>query len=267
MTENKQKNILVTGCAGGMGNAVCRLFSSNGYRVFGLDRKEPDERLCEFIQCDLTDGNSVDEAFTRVSGEVESLYAIIHLAGKYDLNSLIEMPEEEFTGIFNINVFSMYRVNKAFISLLGTGSRIIMISSELAPLDPLPFTGIYAITKTTISKYAYSLRMELQLKGIDVIEVRPGAVDTGFLGVSVDCINDFTEKTGTYKYSAENFRKITNSVESRCISPDKLAEKLLKIAAARRPRFVYNINRNPLLIILNLLPDRFQTWVIKEIIK
>ena len=52
--------------------------------------------------------------------------------------------------------------------LLYTSSRIITITSELAPLNPLPFTGIYAITKSTLDKYCYSLRMELQLLGIDV---------------------------------------------------------------------------------------------------
>ena len=47
--------------------------------------------------------------------------------------------------------------------LLKKGSKIIITTSELAPLDPVPFTGSYAVTKGALDKYAYSLRMELQL--------------------------------------------------------------------------------------------------------
>ena len=79
------------------------------------------------------------------------------MAGIYDLNSLIEMKEEDFVRIFDINVFSIYRINKTFAPLLKEKGKVIIVSSELAPLDPLPFTGIYGITKSTVEKYAYYL--------------------------------------------------------------------------------------------------------------
>ena len=63
--------------------------------------------------------------------------------------------------------------------MLKNGSKILITTSELAPLDPLPFTGIYAVTKGALDKYAYSLRMELQLLGMRVSVLRAGAVDTG----------------------------------------------------------------------------------------
>lgn len=64
--------------------------------------------------------------------------------------------------------------------MLANGGRIVITSSELAPLDPLPFTGLYAITKSAVEKYAYSLRMELSLHGISVSVIRPGAVNTDY---------------------------------------------------------------------------------------
>lgn len=212
----------------------------------------------------MVDGNGISD--NKECHDSMFLDGIIHAAGKYDLNSLVEMPEKDFVGIFEINVFAIYRVNKAFIGLLGKGSRIVITASELAPLDPLPFTGIYGITKTTIEKYCHSLRMELQLLGIKVIELRPGAVRTGLLDHSMNRIDSFVNETELYKYSGQNFKKIATSVESKSITPETLAEFIFKVFNKRNPKFIYNINRNPLLLLLNALPDRFQTWVIKQIL-
>ena len=147
------------------------------------------------------------------------------------------------------------------------GSRIIITTSELAPLDPLPFTGIYAITKSTLEKYAYSLRMELQLLGISVSVIRPGAVDTGMLGASTTALDRFITDTEHYSCNAERFKKIVESVETRKIAPEKLAKLVAKPIKAKNPKYIYKINRNPLLLILNILPQKLQTKIIKAILK
>ena len=74
-------------------------------------------------------------------------------------------------------------------------------------LDPLPFTGIYAVTKAALDKYAYSLRMELQLLGIGVSVLRAGAVDTGMLGASTDALDRFYDSTRLYTCNAERFKR------------------------------------------------------------
>ena len=84
-------------------------------------------------------------AFNAVKEKGVELDAIVSAAGIYELDSLVEISEEDFIRVFDVNVFSIYRVNKAFLPLLKQNGKIIMISSELGPLDPLPFTGLYAI--------------------------------------------------------------------------------------------------------------------------
>ena len=157
-------------------------------------------------------------------------------------------------------------MNKAFVDLLKPNGKVIITSSELAPLDPLPFTGLYGITKTTIEQYAYSLRMELQLLGYQVAVIRPGAVDTKLLDISTTKIDNFEKTTTHYKYNAGRFKRITNKVESRKILPEKIANLAYKIANKKKVKYVYEINRNPLLLLLNALPQRFQNWVIKKIL-
>ena len=261
------KTILITGVLGGMGSATAELLIKNGYNVIGLDVKDGGDLPFVYFKTDLTKEREIQRTYEEIKKNTPQIDAIIHFAGIYKMDSLVEMNEKEFTSIFDINVFSIYRINKIFLPLLKRGSRIIITSSELAPLDPLPFTGIYAITKSTIEKYAYSLRMELQLLDIDVTVIRPGAVKTGLLNVSIKAMNDLHQKTELYKYNTKKFIKVVNSVESKNVSPTIIAKKALKLIKKKKVKFVYNVNRNGLLKILNFLPRRFQFYVIKKILK
>lgn len=262
------KDILVTGAYGGMGRAAVQAFLARGYRVFALDRKigEADDNLIP-VEADITSEESVRDAFDRIRTYTDRLHAIVHFAGIYLLDSLIEMDSGSFRRIVDVNLYGAFLVNRTFLPLLSEGSRILITTSELAPLDPLPFTGIYAVTKGALDKYAYSLRMELQLLGIPVSVLRAGAVDTGMLGVSTDALERFCEKTERYTCNADRFRKIVNRVEARCIPPEKLAEKVVRILEKRNPAFAYSINRNPLLLLMGILPKRMQLWAIRMILK
>ena len=262
------KTILITGAAGGMGRASVSLFQKQGWRVFALDRVaiEQEENIIPVV-ADLTDETSVQKAVATVGELTQKLDAILHFAGVYMLDSLIEMPTEAYDRIFDINVRGVYLINKYFLPLLREGSRIVITTSELAPLDPLPFTGIYAITKAALDKYAYSLAMELQLRGIKVSVLRAGAVETGMLGASTTALDRFCENTKLYSCNAKRFKGIVERVEARCVPPARIAEKCARILQKRTPKFAYCINRNPLLLMLNILPKRLQLWIIKQVLK
>ena len=263
-----KKYVLITGAYGGMGRKTAELLRSRGYCVLALDRKvgAPEEDIIP-IEADITDEKSAESAFEAVRAYTEKLDAIVHFVGIYMLDSLLEMPTEAFRKICDVNLFGAYLVNKTFLPMLAKGSRILITTSELAPLDPLPFTGVYAVTKAALDKYAYSLRMEMQLLGVDVCVLRAGAVATDMLGVSTTALDRFCEETKLYTCNAARFKKIVESVEARNVSPEKIAEKAAKILSAGSTRFAYSINRNPLLLMLSALPKSFQLWVIKQVLK
>ena len=262
------KDVLITGACGGMGRAMTALLKSHGFRVFALDRAlGEDEDGVVHISADVTDEESVGVAVGKVREYTSSLYAIVHFAGIYMLDSLVEMDDADFRKILDVNMRGVFLVNKAALPLLCEGSRIIITTSELAPLDPLPFTGIYAVTKAALDKYAYSLRMELQLLGIKVSVLRAGAVRTEMLGASTDALDRFCGGTRLYSCNAERFKRIVASVEARHISTEMLAKRVAWILGRRNPAFAYSINRNPLLLLLNALPKRLQFFAIRMILK
>ena len=262
------KYVLVTGAFGGMGKSVTNALVRRGFGVFALDKRitEAGENVIP-IECDVTDEESVKNAAAVVGGITDELYAVLHFAGVYMLDSLADMETADFERIMRINFFGAFLVNKAFIPYLKSGGRIIMTTSELATLDPLPFTGIYAVSKAALDKYAYSLDMEVQLLGIKVSVIRAGAVDTGMLGASTDALEKFCEKTKLYQCNAARFRHIVDSVEAKSVSPDKIAEKVTCILDRKNPAFAYSINRNPLLCLLNILPKRMQLFAIRCVLR
>lgn len=262
------KYILVTGAYGGMGRKTVDLLKKQGFCVIAIDKTtDAAENNVIPLQADITDAESVKCAFEKVKTVTDELYAIVHFAGIYMLDSLVEVESDSFAHAFKVNLFGAFLVNKTFLPLLKSGSRIVIMTSELAPLDPLPFTGIYAVTKGALDKYAYSLRMEVQLLGIYVSVIRAGAVNTGMLGVSTDSLDRFCANTKLYSCNAERFKNIVERVEAKCIPPEKIAQKALKILNEKNPRFIYNINRNPLLLLLNALPKILQLRIIKQVLK
>ena len=277
----QQKTVLITGAAGGMGRAACRLLRDSGLQVVGLDiaapqeegqravapnAAEPQAAEARFLPVDLTSEAETAAAVAQLAREGFRFDAVIHHAGIYDLHSLVELPADEVQKIFAVNLFAAMRLNRLILPLLRPRARIILTSSELAPLDPLPFTGIYAITKTAVERYAQSLRMELQLLGCDVVILRPGAVKTQLLDVSTAKLDRFCETTTHYPVNAARFRKIVNSVEAKNVSPEKIAETDARILRARRPRYVYSLNRNPALRLLSALPQHLQAAILRRIL-
>ena len=266
--KSNPKTILITGAAGGMGLAAARYFTGRGDTVYGLDRREPEGVPgMTFLKTDLTDPAAVTAAFSAIEKDGVRLDAILHMAGMYELDSLVEMSEEAWGRVLDVNVTAAWRVNRTFLPLLAPGGRVILVTSELAPLYPLPFTGVYAVTKAALDRYAAALRMELQLLGHRVVVLRPGAVDTGLLDVSTARLTAFCANTAHYAPNAARFRRIVDRVEARKVPPERVAELVLRVLTVGNPRPVYALNRNPLLLLMNALPTRLQCGIIRQILK
>ena len=262
------KYVVISGSSGGMGIATTKLLVGLGYHVFGLDIKEPEIDIPNFtyIKTNVREISSIEHAYKKINKITNEIDAIINFAGIVDMNSLIEISEEDMMNIFSTNFLGTYRINKVFVPLLKEKGKVIITTSELATIYPLPFNGLYGISKSVLDKYAYSLRMELQLLNKQVVVIRPGAVKTKMIDISNERIDKFTENTSNYSQMATRFRDIINGIQSKTIPPEKIAKLVNKILNKKKPKYFYKINRNKLLLLYNILPRRFQNWVIKKIL-
>lgn len=264
------KKIIITGGASGMGRATALHLARNGYLVYSLDIKKSEEKIPNIVEfiVDVTSSISIEKCFKEIASNEQNIDAIIHFAGIIMMNSLIEISEEDFTRIYNINVFGVYRVNKTFFPLLNKQSgKIIITTSELAPNKILPFNAIYSITKKALDAYAEGLRMELGLLGIKVITLRPGAIKTPLINSSSAALEKLIASTVLYKGKTSKFKKIVDSQQGGTIAPEKIAKLVYKILEKKNTKFVYTKNANIKLKLLNLVPAKAQLKIFKAILK
>ena len=265
---------LITGAGGGMGKTLAAALSAKGHNVWGIDlqdtayeadKQEQPENL-RIIKADVTKTEQLENACDIISREAGSLDGIIHLAGIYMLNSLVEMSENDFIKTYDINLFGVFRVNKLFVPLLAPKGRVVIVTSELASVAPMPFTGIYGAAKTALDSYSRTLFMELSLLEHPVIIIRPGAVATGMLPESMAKLDSFCDNTTLYSFSADRFRTIVGKMEGKPIPPGKVAAVIEKALFTKRPKAVYNIHRDPRLVLYSILPQKVRAFVIRKLL-
>ena len=260
------KHILVTGASTGIGYAVAQAFLEKGYHVYGSVRKQVDaDRLVAELGSqftpllfDVTDLAAIKLAVAQVEREVgkEGLACLVNNAGVATSGPLMLQPLDDFKMQFEVNVFGLLAVTQAFLPLLGAKEnpghapgRILMISSVGGKLSA-PFLGAYTSSKHAVEGLSASLRMELQLYGIDVIIIGPGAIQTPIwdkpsandLGIFVDT---------AFAPMMTRFQKYFVNGGKTGLKADALGRDIVKIMEKRNPKVRYAF-----------VPQKFKNWTV-----
>jgi NAD(P)-dependent dehydrogenase (short-subunit alcohol dehydrogenase family) len=189
-----ERAVVVTGASTGIGRAAVAKAVREGAHVFASVRKKPD---AESLKAEFGDGvtpilfDVADEAAVRAGAAqvaqtlgARRLFGLVNNAGIAVPGPLLYLDTDEIRRQFEINLFGVHNVTRAFAPLLGadpdrTGKpgRIVMISS-VGGQNGAPFVGPYASSKFALEGYSQSLRRELLIFGIDVIVIGPGAIAT-----------------------------------------------------------------------------------------
>ncbi|MCR1949909.1 glucose 1-dehydrogenase [Clostridium sp. DSM 100503] len=185
MERLKNKVAIITGGARGMGASHVRLFASEGAKVVFTDLNEEQGRILEkeiggnvkFIKQDVTDAASwknVVEDTEKIFGQVNIL---VNNAGISINKPLLEITEDEYRKIVDINQVSVFLGTKAVAASMkkaGNGS-IINISS----MNGLVGGAIgYTDTKFAVRGMTKAAAIQLSPLGIRVNSVHPGVIET-----------------------------------------------------------------------------------------
>lgn len=257
-------NLLITGAASGIGRAAADYFIERGHTVFGIDVSPAAERdnYHGFV-ADITDEGSLLSVKEYLQKNGIGLDAILNIAGIHMMASLVESDYNRMKRVVDINLSGTMLVNRVFHRCLKEKGRIVIVTSEVAGFDPMPFNGLYNVTKTALDCYAQALRQELNLIGQRVVTIRPGAVETPLSSSSVKATADLAETTVLYKKQAKSFSGLAAKFMGKPIAPEVLAALIYKATTAKHPKLIYQKHRNPGLVLLNILPRRSQCAIIK----
>ncbi len=257
-------NILITGGSSGIGKASAEHFFSLGHTVFTLDVVpfSDNEKIKGFV-ADIRDEEALIKVRQTLEGMDVKLDAIICVAGVHAMASLVEDDFDKIKRLIDINLCGTMLTGRVFHSLLKEKGRIVIVTSEVATYAPMPFNGLYNISKTALEAYAQALRQELNLIGQRVITVRPGATLTPLEGGSKDATRLLAENTVYYKRQAKHFENLVKSFTGTPVKPEVLAKVIYKATLARHPRLSYAKHRNIGLVLLSILPKRLQCFIVK----
>lgn len=262
--DQRKLCVLITGAAAGIGNAVAKRFLQDGHTVYALDLHLPQVGIP--LQGDITNEETMQKLFASLSKQNVKLDAIFHFAGVHTMGSFIETEYEKIKRLNEIDYLGAVLVNRTFYPLLKEQGRIYITSSEVAPLAPLPFNGIYSVAKTAVDAYAQALRQELNLLGQKVITIRPGAVKTGLSDGSALSTKRLCEETVLYKNQSRNFSRLVAQFTGKPMPVEKFAEFVYKIALKKRPKAVYSKHRHLGLTLLGVLPIGLQCFIVKKLV-
>ncbi len=179
-STNEPRVVLITGGSRGIGLACAERFKALGDHVAVTYNSSPPPEGFFGVQCDVTDAEQVDAAFSAVEAEFGGpVEILVSNAGVTRDTLLLRMSEDDFASVIDANLTASYRVTKraARGMLKARKGRIVLMSSVVGLLGA-PGQANYAASKAGLVGLARSLARELGSRGITVNVVAPGPVAT-----------------------------------------------------------------------------------------
>ncbi|MDO5711711.1 MAG: 3-oxoacyl-ACP reductase FabG1 [Micrococcales bacterium] len=180
--------MLVTGGNRGIGLAIAQRLAADGHKVAVTHRGSGVPEGLFGVQCDVTDSESVDRAFTEVEEHQGPVEVLVANAGITDDTLLMRMTEDQFSRVLDANLTGAFRVAKRAnrAMLRGRWGRMIFLGSVVG-LAGGPGQINYAASKAGVVGMARSITRELGSRSITANVVAPGFIETDMTaGLSED---------------------------------------------------------------------------------
>ncbi len=194
------RRILVTGSSRGLGFEFVRQLLENGDKIIACNRnpsrysdllelKGKFEDKLVLVDLDVSNKDSIENAFSIVSQEVDGLDILLNNAGirfggeeKYN-DELGKLFKEDFSKIFRVNTIAPLLIVEKFLPLIKKGENpvIINISSTSGSISRRSRKGggySYSASKAALNMITKALSIDLKEDGITVVSIHPGWVKT-----------------------------------------------------------------------------------------
>ncbi len=177
------RRVLITGGSKGVGAAVVALFREEGAQVLTAARTRPADLPDElFVAADLTTAEGCATVADAVSDRLGGVDIMVHVLGGSSApgGGFAALGEEEWQRELDINLFPAVRLDRALLpGMLAQGDGVIIHVTSIQRELPLPeSTTAYAAAKAALSTYSKSLSKEVSPKGVRVVRVSPGWIET-----------------------------------------------------------------------------------------
>jgi len=261
--------ILITGAAGGLGQALVR----QAGLLPGIDRVVATDISEDILRA--FDGDpgvisrvmdvSSEESIRKVRDDLHDqgirIRYLVNNAGTHAFFPVSEATRELLDRVVPVNVYGQVLTVSAFLGdLEATKGRVVQVSSDSVRL-PIPFYT-YPASKMALEAFSVSMRRELQLLGVKLVMVRPGAMETPFLEGMKDIRNEVNDSR--YREWFDRFARMSSESVGRRSGPEEVARLVMRALEAKRPRLLYSINKNRKISFFRLFPERLKDRLIRK---
>ena len=184
------------------------------------------------LALDLGSPDSIEAAVAAARAAAGGAFdVLVNNAGSGHYGPLEHLSDREVKEQFQILVFGpLHLIRLLLPDLCASGGRIINVSS-LAARFPIPYMGPYSAAKSALSALSWALQMELCDQRVEVIDLQPGDILTGF--------NERLPMSGPAGAGAwpENSRRafaVYDANQRRARGPERAGESIVRLVEARR---------------------------------
>ncbi|SFK50421.1 SDR family NAD(P)-dependent oxidoreductase [Shimia haliotis] len=175
------KTAVISGGAGGLGQALSTALQAEGWRCVLLDLNTDSlERSATQhpISCDLTDEVQFAAAVEETLSTSDSIDLVIYNAGITQIGAFAETPDQTHRKVFEVNYFAAVAMARAFLEPLRKAQGTHLAISSVAGFAPLYQRAAYAASKHALEGFFGSLRSEEALHGVRTLIAAPSFVAT-----------------------------------------------------------------------------------------
>ncbi|MDR6583700.1 short-chain dehydrogenase [Herbaspirillum sp. BH-1] len=175
---------VVTGGTQGLGAAVVKTLAQAGARVLTSARSLPVQPIegVTYLAADLSTAEGSDQLAHAILQEWGGVDIVINVLGgsRTPVGGFAAISDEHWFAELNLNLMPAVRLDRALLpAMLAQGSGVIIHVSSIQRVLPLPeSTTAYAAAKAALTTYSKSLAREVTPKGVRVLSVAPGWIET-----------------------------------------------------------------------------------------
>ena len=231
------KRVLVTGGTKGIGKAVVELFLAEGAKVITSARQTDIEMPNDlFVPADLSTREGCAALVAAIKQRLGGVDIIIHVLGGSSApgGGFAALDDEQWQRELNLNLFPAVRLDRALLpDMLERKEGVIIHVTSIQSQLPLPeATLAYAAAKAALSTYSKGLSKEVSPKGVRVVRVSPGWVETE---ASVALAERLAQEAGTdYEGGKQIIMEALGGIPlGRPSSPSEVAELIGFLSSPR----------------------------------
>ena len=178
------KRALVTGGTKGVGQAVVAALRDAGATVLTTARSRPESigSAGAFVAADVSTAEGCDAVADAVRDRLGGVDIIVHVVGgsSAPAGGFAVLDDQQWHRALDQNLFAAVRLDRALVPLMvEQGSGVVIHVTSIQDRLPLPeATMAYAAAKAALSNYSKALSKEVSPKGVRVVRVSPGWVET-----------------------------------------------------------------------------------------